>query len=436
MTNDKLFTKNINFCGDIMHTPEMVNKIFSLFSLGWGKKKIAKELGISKKTVKHYLNKKEWQPYKKSIRHKKLDGLNEWLEKTFYLHKGNAAVVHQELMRQHQIKVNPSTVERAVKPFRQKLEAEAKATIRFETEPGKQMQIDFGAITITIGNEACKVHFFAAVLGYSRRQYLQVFKHQRQIAWFKGIEGAFRHFGGITEQILIDNARALVHKHNPLTREIVFNDKFHAFASYWKFTPKACAPYRARTKGKDESTVKYIKKNAIAGREFASWEDLEKHMDWWLHEVSDVRIHGTTFEKPIDRFLRDEKSVLKSIEDKPPFCQARELNRIVQYDACIELDYNFYSVPWQLIKKQVAVQIIEPEIKIFYGNEEVACHAICYGKRQRLTKPQHLQGIIGADWLNFHEKKKEALPQQKIITQPEFFRSLSEYEAIVGGGII
>ena len=60
MTNDKLFTKNINFCGDIMHTPEMVNKIFSLFSLGWGKKKIAKELGISKKTVKHYLNKKEW----------------------------------------------------------------------------------------------------------------------------------------------------------------------------------------------------------------------------------------------------------------------------------------------------------------------------------------------------------------------------------------
>lgn len=436
MTNDKLSTKNINFCGDKMHTPEVANKIFNLFSLGWGKKKIAKELGISKKTVKHYLNKKEWQPYKKPIRHKKLDGLNEWLEKTFYLHKGNAAVVHQELMRQHQIKVNPSTVERAVKPFRQKLEAEAKATIRFETEPGKQMQIDFGTTKIKIGNEVSKVHFFAAVLGYSRRQYLKVFKHQRQMAWFKGIEGAFNHFGGVTEQILIDNAKALVHKNNPLTREIIFNDKFHAFAAYWKFTPKACAPYRARTKGKDESTVKYIKKNAVAGREFSNWEDLEKHMDWWLREVSDVRIHGTTFEKPIDRFLRDEKSFLKSTENKPPFCQARELNRIVQYDACIELDYNFYSVPWQLIKKQVTVQVIEPEIKIFYENEEVACHAICYGKRQRLTKPQHLHGIIGAERLYFHEEKKEDLPQQKIIVQPEFFRSLSEYEAIVGGGVI
>ena len=214
-----------------MLIPEVVDQILALQKKGYGKKRIAKELGISSRTVRRYIAQQGWKPYKSPKRQKKLAGLTDWLEKSFYLHKGNATVVHQELIRQHGIHVHVCTVERAVKPFRRKLQIEAKATVRFETPPGKQLQIDFGTLTIQIGGELQRVHLFAAVLGYSRRQYVQAFLHQRQSAWFEGMEGAFRHFDGVPEQVLLDNAKALVMSHNPLTREVLFNDKLRAFAS-------------------------------------------------------------------------------------------------------------------------------------------------------------------------------------------------------------
>lgn len=424
-----IITANKNICGDIMLKPEVVEKILSLHSLGWGKKRIAKELGINKGTVKRYLLQDSWLPYKKPTRKKKLAGLEDWLEKTFILHKGNAAVVHQELLRQHQIQVNVSTVERAVRTFRQKLVSQAKATVRFETPPAKQMQIDFGTMSIKIGGEDRRIHFFAAVLGYSRRQYVQAFSHERQSAWFEGIEGAFRHFGGIPEQILLDNAKALVNSHNPLTREVVFNDKLRAFASYWKFTPKACAPYRARTKGKDENTVKYLKRNAIAGREFSSFQELEEHLAWWLANVSDARIHGTTGERPIDRFQQNEANLLRPINGLPPFYQARELKRIVQSDAFVEVDSNFYSVPWQLIKTPVIVQIMGPEIKIYSNDDEVASHPILHGRRLRAINPKHLTGIVGSNY----GKSEEQEPKIQKLERAEFLRPLSEYEEVAGG---
>lgn len=432
MSCDKISTNKFNICGDAMLIPEVVDQILTLSSMGLGKKAIAKKLGISSRTVKRYLSQKGWQPYKSPKRQKKLAGLSEWLEKSFYAHKGNATVVHQELMRQHGIQVHVCTVERAVRPFRQKLFFEAKATVRFETPPGKQMQIDFGTMLVKIGEEMQRVHFFAAVLGYSRRQYVQAFLHERQSAWFEGIEGAFRHFGGVTEQVLLDNAKPLVVSHNPLTREVLFNDRLRAFADYWKFTPKACAPYRARTKGKDESTVKYIKKNAIAGRAFSSFEELQGHLSWWLREIADIRVHGTTGEQPIARFEKCEAPALQALNGKPPFSQGRELKRIVQSDACVEVDSNFYSVPWQLIKKQVTVQIHDHEIKIFDDSQEVASHAMLFGKRQRSILPQHLTGIVGANWIERQIGKIETLPNQ-IIQKAELLRPLSEYEAAIGG---
>ncbi len=289
-----------------MESPDIVDKILKLSSEGWGKRRIAKELGISPNTVKHYRRQGKWLPYNIPKRMKKLEALDIWLEEMFNLHKGNAEVIRQELVRQHNIQANLRTIERAVKPFRQRAFALAKATVRFETPPGKQMQIDFGSIIIKIAGDPRRIYFFAAVLGFSRRQYIRAFIHERQSAWFEGLEGAFHHFGGITQEVLLDNPRPLVISHNPLTREVVFNERLHTFANYWKFQPKACAPYRARTKGKDENTVKYFKYNAIAGREFSSWEALGEHIAWWMREISDQRMHGTTGEKPIDRFQRQE----------------------------------------------------------------------------------------------------------------------------------
>ena len=100
------------------------------------------------------------------------------------------------------------------------------------------------------------------------------------------------------------NPKALVEHHDATTREVRFNGRLHAFARYWGFAPRACAPYRARTKGKDERGVGYVKKNAIAGRRFESWAALEAHLDRWMREVADQRVHGTTGVAPAERFAQ------------------------------------------------------------------------------------------------------------------------------------
>lgn len=402
-----------------MKSPEVVDKILYLASMGWGKKRIAKELGTTPKTVRRYLRLKGWKPYQRVKSNNELKELDGWLEKEFITHKGNAAVVHQELKLQHNIVVDLRTVQRAVRPYRQKLKAEAIATVRFETPPGKQMQIDFGSMKVNIGGSPVRVYFFAATLGYSRKQYVCASTHERQAAWFAGMEGAFQHFGGIPKQVLIDNASPLVTQHNQQTREVIFNPRFHAFAAYWGFTPKACAPCRARTKGKDESTVKYIKRNAIAGREFISFHALEEHLSWWMRTIADQRIHGTTGEKPQERFQKEELKALKQLEGKPPFNQTKEVQRIVHSDACIEIGTNFYSVPWQLIQEQVTAQITDSDVIIFYGTEEVARHPLLRGRKSRSCKSEHLNGIVGASSKEY---------------PTELYRPLSEYETVAGGG--
>ncbi len=124
-----------------------------------------------------------------------------------------------------------------------------------------------------------RLYLFVATLGYSRRIFVRAFRHERQSAWLEGMEGAFSHFGGALQEVLLDNARALVDRHDAVTREVTFNERLIAFARYWGFRPRACAPYRARTKGKDERGVGYVKSNAIAGHLFISWSALEAHFD-------------------------------------------------------------------------------------------------------------------------------------------------------------
>ena len=120
---------------------------------------------------------------------------------------------------------------------------------------------------------------------------------ERQRDWFEGMEASFLRFGGVP--VLFDNARALVEHHDAATREVRFNDRLHRFARHWGFRPRASAPYRAGTKGKDERGVGYVKRNAIAGRRFPSWNAFVAHLDRWTREIADQRVHGTTGEAPI-----------------------------------------------------------------------------------------------------------------------------------------
>jgi transposase len=428
-----------------MVEPEAVAALLRLRALGWGSRRIACELGISRGTVKRYVEAGGWQPFKQPARRKLLDGLDEWLRERFRRHRGNADVVRQELAAEKGIVASLRTVQRAVEPYRQELMAEARATVRFETAPGRQLQIDFGRHPerqaargprgerlVEIARRRIKVFLFVATLGYSRRLHVRAFRHERQESWFDGMEISFLAFGGVPEEVLFDNPRALVTEHDAETRSVIFNAKLLAFAQHWGFRPRACAPYRARTKGKTERGVAYVKRNAIACRSFASWEAFEAHLAGWERDIANARVHGTTGEAPMVRFARDEAAALQPLAGRPPFRTCRTLERRVRNDSAVEVDGNAYSVPWRLIGERVEVIVAGGQVRVRHGASEVAVHRLVEGRRLRVLDTAHLAGVAGTDG-----QPVRAAPA--LIDDPEppalpaLLRPLADYEALVGG---
>jgi transposase len=420
--------------GDEMRTPDEVAAMLRLKALGWGIKRIARELGCSHMTVRRYVAEGGYVPFRRRVgRPRALSGLDDWIAQRFRRHGGNADVVRQELLAEKGIALSLRTVEREVAGLRRDLAAEARATVRFETAPGHQLQIDFGERRIFLGGIATKVFLFVATLGYSRRLHVRAFRNERQESWLEGLESTFRHFGGITTEILFDNDRGLVTRHDVQTREVEFNAKFLAFARHWGFQPRACAPYRARTKGKDERGVGYVKKNAVAGRSFVSFAALESHLDGWVRDVADVRVHGTTGEVPAERFSREEAAALKPVGGRPSFQALRELTRKVQADCAIEVDGNAYSVPWRLIGEQVRVTLTGAELRVVHAGREVAIHARHDGRRQRVVDGAHFAGVAGFQ-ARIIQSSASGTRVDGTAEASALLRPLAEYEALAGGG--
>ncbi|MFY9294837.1 MAG: IS21 family transposase [Methylorubrum rhodinum] len=411
-----------------MKTPDDVSAMARLKGLGWGSKRIAAELGCSRNTVRRWLRFGDWRPCAAPSRSKRLDGLSDWLAERFRVHAGNADVIRQELAAEKAIQVSLRTVERAVAPLRRELVAAARATVRFETRPGEQLQIDFGERRVAIGGVQTKVFFFVATLGYSRRLHVRAFGHEKQDSWFAGMESAFAAFGGVPREVLLDNARALILHHDPSSREVVLHPRLHAFSRHWGFRVRACAPYRARTKGKDERGVGYVKKNAIAGRSFESWAAMEAHLEAWTREVADLRVHGTTGEAPRQRFDRDEAGALKPLSGIPPFTTTRDLVRGVGADCAVAVDGNAYSVPWRLIGERVRVTVGSEIVRVHHGGREVAVHAELKGRHGRVVDEGHLAGLVGT-----RERPAAVVALTPLPSVPALLRPLAEYEAVAGG---
>jgi transposase len=414
---------------DLMRTPDEVAAMLELKRRGWGVKRIAREFGTCAKTVRRYVREGCWTGYSRAGRPPALAGREAWLGERLIRHGGNADVVRQELASELGIILSLRTVERACTLLRQRLLAEARATVRFETPPGQQLQIDFGERRVLIDDALVRVYVFVATLGFSRRLHVRAFRHETQESWFSGMESAFAAFGGTTEEVLFDNARALVTRHDAATGEVVFNARLHAFAQHWGFRPRACAPYRARTKGKDERGVGYVKRNAIAGRSFPSWAAFEAHLAAWTRDVADVRVHGTTGEPPLERFQRSEASALRPLGGRPPFHPIREVIRRVQSDCVVEVETNSYSVPWRLIGERVRVTITGGMVRIAHGGRLVATHQERRGRRERAIDPRHFEAVVGL--------RKRPSPDAPIAAMPEpaLLRPLAEYEAAIGGGL-
>jgi transposase len=220
---------------------EIVTAIRELADRGWGSKAIARELGIARNTVRRY--RREWivaGHQTRAPRRLTEDVVREAQALYTGVAERNAVVVHR-LLREQGRAIGLRTVQRAVTPVRQAQRAADVATIRVETAPGAQLQIDFGEKRVAIGGTEVRIFLLVAVLSYSRRLFVQAFLNERQDDWREGIASAFVHFGGVTTTILGDNARALVLGRDRATGTVHFHPAYLAFCRDWGVQPRACA---------------------------------------------------------------------------------------------------------------------------------------------------------------------------------------------------
>ena len=188
------------------------------------------------------------------------------------------------------------------------------AVVRFETPAGRQGQVDFATFTLPWGRR----HALVVVLSHSRLLWLCFYRRQTMAVLTGGLETAFERFGGVPKELLFDQMRAVVLSDRRVGGgELVLNAEFLRFAAHWGFDPRACRPYRARTKGKVERPIRYIRESFFYGRAFANDEDLNEQASSWAEGTANVRRHGTTGERPVDRFERDERGVLGPLASRP-----------------------------------------------------------------------------------------------------------------------
>jgi transposase len=404
-----------------MVDPEIVKQLRVLHTLGWGTKRIAKELGIARNSVRRYLRggaaaETQTRPGACTLDASQIAIATELLDGAA---QGNGVVV-KRLMAQQEVDVPLRTLQRALAPHRRAKHAAAIATVRFETSPGEQMQIDFGEKWVQIAGKALRVFFFVAVLGYSRRIFVRASLSQRQDDWREGLAGAFRCFGGVPQRILIDRAGALVVGEDRDSGRVKVHPAFAAFCADWGVEVSACRPYRARTKGKTESGVGYVKKNAIAGLAFLSFAALEAHLEQWMTEA-DARIHGTTHERPRDRFERDERLALSPLPSRTAPVRERRVRRRVASDCFVDVETIRYSVPHRFVHRSVEVLVGEHDVKIYDGAALVATHRRCREPHRRVEEPSHFEGL--------YRRRDEPA----AVASSSLVRSLDVYAACIGG---
>jgi transposase len=406
-----------------MLKPEVVDRIREWAGQGVRVKEIARRLGIARNSVRRYLaGARVGFQERPAARRLDVDTQGE-VERLFTgVAEGNTVVIQQELAARG-VEIELRTLQRAVAPLRQEARARALATVRFETKPGQQMQIDFGEKAVLIAGNPVTVHLMTVVLGYSRRLFCRAFLAERQDDWLEGIDAACRHFGGLPAQILCDNASPLVLSHDPKTGGVVWHPGFAAFCKDRGLTPRACRPRRARTKGKIERGVGYVKHNALAGRAFAAFEALQTHLAKWIVAVADQRIHGTTNEQPIVRFERDERQALRPLPSRPLVIRTRRLPRRVSADCFVDIDTIRYSVPHRHVREFVEVVVGLERVEVWLRGLRIASHARSFEPGTWVRDPAHFEGLY----------RPEATRATTPMPPHPATRPLSAYTAIVEG---
>jgi len=314
----------------------------------------------------------------------------------------------------------------------QRESAHTVAVRRFETPPGKQAQVDWGHLgTLEINGEERRLWGFTFTLGYSRTMMAEATVNQKLGTLLRMHEEAFRQLGGVPEEILYDRMKTVWLKTDE-RGEIVWHPVFLDFARYWGFAPRLCRPYRAQTKGKVESGVKYIRRNflcGLQGREPSCLSDLNAQLRAWVWEIANQRVHGTTHEQVAARWDADQLG-LQPLDGRPPYPYIDDELRKVARDAYVSWQGSRYSVPWQYAGRSVWVRECGRDVEVQFGRERIAIHSQAQRKHAVVTQTEHHRGIpLGA-----RQERKILIRIQDTAPAVEI-RPLAAYESVaVGGG--
>ena len=261
---------------------------------------------------------------------------------------------------------------------------------RFEAGPGEQAQADFAVFNTVFG----RVYAVLVVLSWSRSLYVRFGMHQDQLSLMSGLHRAFACFGGVPGTVLFDRMRAVVSASAP-DGSAVFNTEMLRFASHYGFKLRACRPYRAKTKGKVERAVSYLRSSFFYGRTFRDLEDLNAQLGTWLSETANRRVHVTTGKIPAER-LEEERPVLRPLPGDA-FVPAVVAGRRLTRDGFVSYNGNTYSVPEGVKSRDVAVKATPGEVRLYSGGRLVARQRVLEGRGERWLEPSHRGGVQAGD---------------------------------------
>ncbi len=330
---------------------------------GWGQRRIAQEVGVSRKTVRSILRRIGTRrdeghtalPRPPRKRASQLDRFEPKVHAILDRHPDITAVrLHEELRADGYLGGYTG-----IKDLLRRLRPEPKQSPieRFETEPGQQGQQDWSPYRIPFTRDGeSRLRCFSLILAFSRRQYAHFCEREDLLTCERQHAGAFERFKGVPREILYDNQKVVV-----LRREAgrpIYNPKFLDFAAHYGFRPIALPPRKPEWKGKVERPFQYIEGNLLNARELATKADLDALAERWMSEVSDLHLHDTTKERPIDRFAREAEHLLPL--PSHPYDTAEVGYRVVTDEAFVR-----YSVPFAHVLDLVVLRVTEHEVFVY-----------------------------------------------------------------------
>ncbi|MET3408869.1 IS21 family transposase [Methylobacterium sp. 1030] len=297
--------------------------------------------------------------------------------------------------------------------------------VRFETPAGQQAQVDFARFVVTFTDApgaSCIVWLFSLVLGHSRHIEARFVLHQDLQTLMRCHMQAFAAIGGVPIEILYDRMKTAV-TGEAADGHIVYNRSLLALAKHYGFLPRACRPYRAKTKGKVERPFSYIRQDFFVARSFRDLDDLNLQLRTWLNTIANVRLHGTT-QRVVSEAFAAEKPELQPLP-AVPFDVLLKLERRVSHDGLVSIGGNYYSVP-DRTRRVVEVHQLPDTIRILDGGRLVASHSILEGRRQYRVDPEHRQGAAARAMRHGHPDSPTLGRSGDHVAQ----RSLAVYQAV------